>query len=226
MSSKIQIWFISFLLLNANIATICQAGKYNITKTDEHLILDGYFFDQNEQKQYLDKQEGTAILLVFWASWCGSCIANLPLLDNLQKDFRKLPFKIIAVSQDGRGADFISKYFQSNDIRHLEVFFDHNHKLFNEFSVVSMPTAFLINSEGKLKITFKGQIKWYNDEIRSMILHDIGWLGEKPKNTYKAPPLTRHISQTKIYSNPLENSKEQDNKKLTQQEEKADESKN
>ena len=50
-------------------------------------------------------------LLVFWATWCGSCISELPSLENLAKDFRKLPFKIIALSQDYQGGRRGSKIF-------------------------------------------------------------------------------------------------------------------
>ena len=192
--SKIILWLFS---LNILLFTpfVVNADKYSIDKFDRYLDSEVSFFDGEGNKVFLDQYEGTNILLVFWATWCGTCVSEMPALDNLQKDFRKLPFKIIAVSQDYKGVEVVKDHFFAHEIRHLEVFHDKKNQLFREFSVVGMPTAFFINAEGKNKLVFKGRIKWHDNEVRSKILSEIGENLELPKNTYKFASLNRDVRQ-------------------------------
>ncbi|MDP5110546.1 MAG: TlpA family protein disulfide reductase, partial [Rickettsiaceae bacterium] len=149
--SKIILWLISLNIL-FSINQIANAEKYSIDRHDRYLDSEVGFFDGDGNKVYLDQYEGTNILLVFWATWCGTCVSELPALDNLQKDFRKLPFKVIALSQDYKGVDVVKDHFFAHELRHLGVFHDHKNQLFRELSVVSLPTAFFINADGKNKL--------------------------------------------------------------------------
>lgn len=212
--SKIILWLISLNIILL-ISFSANADKYSIDKFDRYLDSEVNFFDGEGNKVFLDQYEGTNILLVFWATWCGTCISELPSLDNLQKDFRKLPFKIVAVSQDFRGMEAVKNHFFAHEIRHLETFHDQKNQLFRELSVSGLPTAFFINSAGKNKLVFRGRIKWHDDEIRSMILSEIGDNLEMPKNTYKFASLNRNVMQKNIVhpENDSNNSSEGDEKK-------------
>ena len=192
--SKIILWLISLNIL-FSINQIANAEKYSIDRHDRYLDSEVGFFDGDGNKVYLDQYEGTNILLVFWATWCGTCVSELPALDNLQKDFRKLPFKVIALSQDYKGAGVVKDHFFAHELRHLGVFHDHKNQLFRELFVVSLPTAFFINADGKNKLVFRGRIKWQDDNVRSMILSEIGENLELPKNTYKFAALNRNVMQ-------------------------------
>lgn len=192
--SKIIIWLISLNIL-LSIVPIAYAEKYSIDRHDRYLDSEVSFFDGDGNKVYLDQYEGTNILLVFWATWCGTCVSELPALDNLQKDFRKLPFKVIAVSQDYKGVEVVKSHFFAHEIRHLGVFHDYKNQLFRELDIVSLPTALFINADGKNKLVFKGRIKWHDDDVRNIILSEIGGNLELPKNTYKFAALNRNVMQ-------------------------------
>ncbi len=185
------------LVLLVALAHIVKAEKLIVTKHDEFLDTDTNFFDSEGNKIYLDQYEGSTILLVFWATWCGSCVGELTSLDNLQKDFRKLPFKIIAVSEDYQGVEVVKKYFSENEIRHLEIFHDYQNKLFRALSIVGLPTAYLINAEGKIKYVFKGIVKWHDDDIRQMIFAQIEGNLQLPKNTFKSSSLNKQVGKAK-----------------------------
>ena len=189
--SKIILCLISLNVLFSS----SQSANAGVDKYDRYLDSEVNFFDTNGDKVYLDQYESTNILLVFWATWCGTCISELPALDNLQKDFRKLPFKIIAVSQDYKGIDVVKDHFLAHEIRHLGIFHDHGNQLFRELEVPSIPYAFFINANGKNKLVFKGKIKWHDDEVRSIILSEIGKNLDLPKNTYKFASLNRNVVQ-------------------------------
>jgi len=185
------------------------AEKGSIMNMDEYTDTETNFFDGEGNKVFLDQHEGNVVLLVFWATWCGSCVSEMSALDNLAKDFRKLPFKVIALSQDNTGVEAVVKHFAEREIRHLEVFHDYQNKLFRSMSVNSLPTAFLINKEGKIKKLFRGRIKWYDDEIRSILLKEVPDNPETPKNTYKDIGLNKQVGKI---TSVIGTSKEQSNK--------------
>lgn len=188
------IWFIVFSLFLGVIQN-SYAAKTTILDHEAYSDTETPFFDGEGGKVFLDQFEPNTVLLVFWATWCGTCADELPALDNLAKDFRKLLFKIIALSEDYQGAGVVKKYFTDNNIRHLDVFHDYQNNLFRSMSVVGLPTAFLINSNGKIKKIFKGRIKWYDDEIRSIILQEIDGNPEIPRNSYTPPSLNIKVEK-------------------------------
>ena len=89
-------------------------------------------------------------------------------------------------------------------------------------SVVSLPTAFLINSNGKIKKLFKGRIKWQDTEIRAILLNEIDGNPEMPKNSYQSPSLNFQVGKVIV---PLLDEKTNDNTKEKQNEQKKDGSK-
>ncbi len=157
--------------------------------------MSNHFYDDVGNKIFLDQYEGETILLFFWATWCGNCTQDLIYLDNLQKDFKKLPFKIIALSEDFQNIEIVQNHFEKQKIRHLPIFHDRQNLIFRSFEIVGLPTAYLINSSGKLKLAFKGSVKWYDQEIRKMILEEVDGVNELPKNTYKAKTVVETIEK-------------------------------
>lgn len=183
--SKKFLWIAASCISILMILHSARAEKLTITKFDDYLNMSGHFYDEDGNKIFLDEYEGETILLVFWATWCGNCVNDLTSLDNLQKDFRKLPFKVIALSEDFQNIDIVKKHFDRIQIRNLKIFHDRQNQIFRAFDIVGLPTSYLINSSGKLKLAFKGSVKWHDNEIRKMILNEIDGNYELPKNTYK-----------------------------------------
>lgn len=219
LSIRYLIFFIIFFQL---IAFSAKADKTIITNIDAESIFvpDTAFFNEKSEKVYLDQFEGKTVLLVFWATWCGSCADELPILDILQKDFKKLPFEIIAVSEDYNGLEVITKYFQDNEIRHLKIYHDYQNQLFKAMDVAGLPTAFLIDPDGKIKTIFKGVIKWQDDITRELILSKIPGNPELPRNSFKEKVLNTIVKPKSV------NNEGGDQKEAKQKEEEKNDDEN
>ncbi len=164
-------------------------------------------FDEKNEKHYFEEYDGVTLLVVFWASWCAPCAQEMMDLDLLQKDFRKLPFRVIAISEDYAGAKAALDFYQRNYIRHLSVFYDYRNALFNGFKVVGMPTSFIINADGMNVAEFKGVVNWHDEEVRSILLRYIPGNPTEPKNTYKQKTLNQ-LNPTNKTQSPSEEVKD------------------
>lgn len=153
------------------------------------------FFDDQGQQHSLDKFEGKTVLLVFWATWCSACTKEIPDLDTLQKDFRKLPFTIVPVSQDYQGIEVVKKYYKDYGIRYLPLYHDFKNQLFKACAIVGIPTAILISPEGKMLVSFVGSISWFDEEVRDIILSNIPGNYPEPKNSYKEQAFSQPINK-------------------------------
>ncbi|BFD46348.1 MAG: TlpA disulfide reductase family protein [Rickettsia endosymbiont of Sergentomyia squamirostris] len=193
--SKRFFLIVTYLLISTNSFALDQI-KSGVKMLDLSSVPDTVvFFDDKGEKYSLDNFEGKTILLVFWATWCASCIKEMPDLDVLQKDFRKLPFAIIPVSQDYQGIEIIQKYYKDYDIRYLPIYHDFKNQLFKAFSIVGLPTAILINPDGKMLVSFIGTINWYDEEIRNIILSNIPGNHPEPKNSYREQTLNQPVNK-------------------------------
>src|SRR4029077_18160490 len=56
--------------------------------------------DMNGQKVHLRDYRGKAVVLNFWATWCGPCKAELPMLVEAAKDYESRGIVFVAVSPD------------------------------------------------------------------------------------------------------------------------------
>lgn len=156
------------------------------------------FFDADNNEIFLNRFEGKVTLLSFWATWCAPCTKELPELDILQKDFRKLPFEIVTVSQDFQGLKIVQDYFKNHKIRYLKPYLDHKNELFKALSVVGLPTSLLIDENGVVVKIFTGSINWYDQGTRDIILSHIKGSYPQPKNSYKATMLNEMIKPKTI----------------------------
>ena len=102
----------------------------------------------------LDQYAGKVVLVDFWASWCEPCLRSFPWMNDLQRRHGDAGLVIIAVNLDQeRGlADAFLKTTPANF--HLE--FDAAGNLARRFGVQAMPTSFLIDRNGRVRIRHAG----------------------------------------------------------------------
>jgi peroxiredoxin/outer membrane lipoprotein-sorting protein len=97
--------------------------------------------------------KGRPVLLSFWASWCGPCRRELPLLSALYEQYKNKGLVILGVNDEGRGtarkfAETAGLTFQTLD--------DSNFKVNRLYRVRAIPTLFLIDPQGKIAVFFRG----------------------------------------------------------------------
>lgn len=106
----------------------------------------------------LSDYKGKKVYLKFWASWCGPCKRSMPELMELaaktDRDFEILT--VIAPGIQGeRSVDDFPKWFQEQGYKDIPVLYDTKATIFQAYQIRSIPTEYLIDSQGKIgKIQF------------------------------------------------------------------------
>jgi len=102
--------------------------------------------------------QGKVVLVTFFASWCRSCLEEIPLLKKLQKKFGEENFVIIAMAVDRENELGLKNLIQKQKINYPVLLADEALK--KDFGGIAvLPTMFLVNRDGLLLKKYSGHIE-------------------------------------------------------------------
>ena len=107
----------------------------------------------------LNQFRGKHVLINFWATWCGPCKIEMPSLEALYERFKDKNFVLLAISNDMFGANIVKPFVKAHKIN-FTVLLDQRLKVSNAFGVVSLPTTFMIDPQGKIIGALFGAEDW------------------------------------------------------------------
>jgi thiol-disulfide isomerase/thioredoxin len=106
---------------------------------------------------------GKALLLNFWASWCGPCMAEFPSLKELELRFKGKPFEILLVNVDETYEDVASTV----PLATLpgRVLFGASFQSLSAYEVRMLPLTILIDAQGVVRNTIMGGYNWNEPKL-------------------------------------------------------------
>jgi len=107
------------------------------------------------QTHKLNDYHGKNLLVVFWATWCPACKAEIPHLIELRKMYSEDELGILAISNES--PDDLKRFAADKRINYTVATLVS--ALPEPFSkVTSIPTTFFISRDGKIKLTALGLV--------------------------------------------------------------------
>jgi thiol-disulfide isomerase/thioredoxin len=98
---------------------------------------------------------GKIVLLDYWATWCGPCIAEIPNIRHLYDVYRERGFDVIGVSVD-TDKEELQSFVEKNEIPWAVTYYAGEDSpgmaqpLAVQFGVSTIPVALLVDQEGRL----------------------------------------------------------------------------
>lgn len=97
----------------------------------------------------LSDLRGKAVLLNFWATWCGPCKIETPWLVEMQNQYGNQGLQVIGVAMDDSGKDEISKFAKDMGVNYPVLL--GKEAVGEEYGgVPALPESFFIGRDGKI----------------------------------------------------------------------------
>ena len=116
---------------------------------------------------------GQVVMINFWATWCGPCRQEMPLLEDIYKKYKPMGFTMLAVNvePDSKAAEaWLGKLAKPVS---FPVAFDVDSKVSKAYKVAGMPSTVFVDRKGNVRVMHKGykpgDENFYLTQIRSML---------------------------------------------------------
>lgn len=109
---------------------------------------------------------GRPVLLNLWATWCAPCVKEMPLLEALAGEDRRI--KVLTASQDLGTPDRVLTYFEKERFQRIEPWLDREGALGFHFGG-GLPVSVLYDASGKEVWRVVGDLDWADPEVRGAL---------------------------------------------------------
>ena len=119
----------------------------------------------------LSSLRGKYVLVDFWASWCGPCMAEAPNVKAIYEDYKDKGFEVFGVSLDTKKEAW-EKAIKENGLNWIHVSsLKGSDDVTRAYNVTAIPTTYLLDKEGRI-ITKNLRGKALRERIEALFIKD------------------------------------------------------
>jgi thiol-disulfide isomerase/thioredoxin len=115
--------------------------------------------------------KGRIVLVNFWASWCGPCRKEMPLLEQLNRQYRSKGVTLVGVNVEPDSAA-ATDWLKATPVS-FPILFDVDSKVSKLYQVEGMPNTVILDRKGNVRYIHRGYSAGaeneYLDQIRALI---------------------------------------------------------
>jgi len=119
----------------------------------------------------LSQYKGQVVMVNFWATWCGPCQQEMPLLDQMYKKYKMGGFTLLGVNVD-KDAPPVKELLARKPVS-FPVLLDPANQVSKAYHVDEMPSSVIIDRKGEIRYVHRGYKPGdendYQDRIRQLI---------------------------------------------------------
>ena len=104
------------------------------------------------KKVSLASLEGRPVVLNFWATWCPTCVAELPNLDRFHQE-AKGRYVVLSISSE---SPYKLRDYIDDEGLQVPVLYDRGGRVSRAYAVAAIPTTVIIDDKGRLVHDFSG----------------------------------------------------------------------
>jgi peroxiredoxin len=123
------------------------------------------------QNVSLAQYKGQVVMLNFWASWCGPCRQEMPLLESIYKKYNRLGFTLIGVNVEP-DSNAANDWLKQTPVS-FPILYDKESRVSKMYDVAGMPSTVIIDRAGKVRVLHRGykpgDENEYLDSIRTLV---------------------------------------------------------
>src|ERR1017187_9069623 len=122
---------------------------------ERHAAPDFALKDANGKTVRLSDYRGKVVLVDFWATWCGPCKLEIPWFMEFERKYKDRGLAVLGLSMDDDGWQSVKPFIQEMRVNYRVMIADERTgDLYG--GIEALPTAFLIDREGRVAIEHVG----------------------------------------------------------------------
>ena len=137
---------------------------------EERVVLNNYDWrlkTEQELPYNFNQSKGKIVIVNFWATWCPPCVEEIPSLNRLKEKMQGKPFDLISINY-AEDRQVILDFLKEVDVDY-PVLMDLNGGFAKKWNVITYPSTFLIDTNGKIIYGVNSAIIWDEPEIIDII---------------------------------------------------------
>ncbi|MGA7537482.1 MAG: TlpA disulfide reductase family protein [Steroidobacteraceae bacterium] len=116
--------------------------------------------------------KGDVVMINFWASWCGPCRQEMPLLDEIYKQYKDMGFTLLGVNVEPHARN-AHAWLKQTPVSY-PILYDPKSQVSQLYQVQAMPTTVIIDRKGIVRFVHSGYLpgdeNQYMNSIRALIV--------------------------------------------------------
>ncbi|MFD2236686.1 thiol:disulfide interchange protein TlpA [Aureimonas populi] len=141
---------------------------------DRPFALDALAFsDADGQPTSFSAFEGKVMLVNLWATWCAPCRAEMPALDELERQAGGEDFAVVPVSVDMGQDEKPKAFYEEIGLTDLPFFHDGSMALFNDLKregiAFGLPVTILADEAGCARGVMNGPAEWASPDALRLV---------------------------------------------------------
>jgi peroxiredoxin len=141
------------IVVEINATLLASVKKQFINKPAKDFELEAI----DRRKYRLSDLKGKVVLVSFWATWCGPCVAEMPLFTRMYEKYKDQGFEILAVSADDPGDREKVLRFAKEHRLNFPVLYDEG--VVNLYEVAGFPGNVFIDRQGNVRYLASGSFE-------------------------------------------------------------------
>ncbi len=119
----------------------------------------------------LNQYKGQVVMVNFWATWCGPCQQEMPLLDQMYKKFKPTGFTLLGINVD-KDVPTVKDLLARKPVA-FPILLDPTNQVSKAYHVNDMPSTVIIDRKGDIRYVHRGykpgDENEYQNRIRQLI---------------------------------------------------------
>ncbi len=125
--------------------------------------------DLQGNPQDIAQYKGRVLLVDFWATWCGPCIAKFPHFRELKKQYADRPFEILGISADDT-IEIVHEFLEDNDAPWDMWYSGRSGGVREKWQSYGLPQMYIVDHTGKIRAVYlDGEAKGMDDIVASLV---------------------------------------------------------